>query len=96
MISSPKCIYRIYLCSIVCLYGSTMRSLFIIFCVNDRLAWASRKSLSSWFYDLILRKAQLSEWAKSLALPYSIWLPGLINPTALLTAIKQVRRCNDR
>jgi hypothetical protein len=68
----------------------------VIFCVNDRLAWASRKSLSSWFYDLILRKAQLSEWAKSLALPYSIWLPGLINPTALLTAIKQVRRCNDR
>jgi len=59
-------------------------------CSWERLAWASRKSLSSWFADLLLRKAQLSEWARSLALPYSIWLPGLINPTALLTAIKQV------
>ena len=59
-------------------------------CSWERLAWASRKSLSSWFLDLTYRKTQLSEWAKSLALPYSIWLPGLINPTALLTAIKQV------
>ena len=29
-------------------------------------------------------------WTSTLKLPYSIWLPGLINPTALLTAIMQV------
>ena len=59
-------------------------------CNWERLAWASRKSLSSWFADLLLRKDQLENWNKSLKLPYSLWLPGLINPTALLTAIKQV------
>lgn len=61
-------------------------------CSWERLAWASRKSLSSWFTDLIQRKRQLESWTEnpSLSLPYSIWLPGLINPTALLTAIMQV------
>jgi len=59
-------------------------------CSWERLAWASRKPLSAWFADLLLRRTQLSTWSSSLVLPYSIWLPGLINPTALLTAIKQV------
>jgi dynein heavy chain len=66
------------------------RNPFHVFCNWERLAWASRKSLSSWFSDLILRRQQLAEWARTLQLPYSVWLPGLINPTALLTAIKQV------
>jgi dynein heavy chain len=60
-------------------------------CSWERLAWPSRKNLSSWFADMILRRMQLDAWSKTLQLPYSIWLPGLINPTALLTAIKQVR-----
>jgi dynein heavy chain len=55
----------------------------------EKLAWASRKSLSSWFADLLLRKNQLIQW-NNLVLPFSIWLPGLINSTALLTAVKQV------
>jgi dynein heavy chain len=59
-------------------------------CSWERLAWPSRKSLSSWFSDLLLRMVQLEQWSKSLQLPYSVWLPGLVNPTALLTAIKQV------
>jgi len=59
-------------------------------CSWEKLAWASRKSLSSWFADLILRRSQLQTWSASLILPYSIWLPGLVNPTSLLTAIKQV------
>jgi dynein heavy chain len=63
-------------------------------CSWERLAWASRKSLASWFIDLIQRRRQLEAWTDvpNLALPYSIWLPGLINPTALLTAIMQVRK----
>jgi len=59
-------------------------------CSWERLAWASRKNLTTWFSDLLQRKAQLNDWSKSLNLPFSIWLPGLVNPTALLTAIKQV------
>ena len=59
-------------------------------CSWERLAWASRKSLSSWFADLLLRRTQLDSWSQSLVLPYSVWLPGLVNPTALLTDIKQV------
>jgi dynein heavy chain len=60
-------------------------------CSWERLAWPSRKNLTTWFTDLLLRKAQLNDWSRSLVLPYSIWLPGLVNPTALLTAIKQVK-----
>jgi dynein heavy chain len=56
----------------------------------EKLAWASKKGLSSWFGDLLLRHVQMSDWSLSLTLPYSVWLPGLINPTALLTAVKQV------
>lgn len=56
----------------------------------EKLAWFSRKTLSSWFADLIQRRNQLQEWIKTLVLPFSTWLPGLMNPTALLTAIKQV------
>ena len=59
-------------------------------CSWERLAWASRKQLSSWFSDLLLRRTQLCEWIDTLSLPYSVWLPGLVNPTAFLTAIKQV------
>lgn len=59
-------------------------------CNWERLAWSSKKSLSAWFSDMLLRKNQLLEWSRSLTLPFSVWLPGLINPTALLTAIKQV------
>lgn len=59
-------------------------------CSWERFAWASRKSLSSWFADLLLRKEQLEKWTENLLLPYSVWLPGLLNPTALLTAIMQV------
>jgi dynein heavy chain len=59
-------------------------------CSWERLAWASRKTLSGWFADLLQRLVQMVDWSKNLVLPYSIWLPGLVNPTALLTAVKQV------
>lgn len=57
----------------------------------EKLAWFSRKTLSSWFSDLLLRRTQLGSWSHGLIiLPYSVWLPGLVNPTAFLTAVKQV------
>ena len=42
------------------------------------------------FDDLILRVAQLATWSSAFVMPYTVWLPGLIRPEGLLTAIKQV------
>jgi dynein heavy chain len=56
----------------------------------EKYAWPSRKSLQSWFSDLLRRVEQLGVWSESLETPVSIWLPGLFNPMAYLTAIMQV------
>jgi dynein heavy chain len=62
----------------------------------EKLAWPSQKSLLSWFADLIRRCDQLTEWTALFtsrpeeALPYSMWLSGLFNPTAFNTAVMQV------
>ena len=54
------------------------------------LSWASNKGLSAWVDDLLKRVQQLTAWTGTLALPKCLWLPGLFNPTAFLTAIMQV------
>lgn len=60
-------------------------------CSWERHAWPSRKSLSSWLTDLVERVGLLRRWtAKLSSLPNPFWLPGLFNPTAFLTALKQV------
>ena len=56
----------------------------------ESLAWWSRKILSSWFPDLIHRVHQLDIWSSDLQRPLCMWLPGLFNPMAYLTAIMQV------
>jgi dynein heavy chain len=56
----------------------------------EKDAWESKKSLGSWFLDLQMRNTELRTWSESLILPFTLWLPGLFNPTAFLTAIKQV------
>lgn len=63
----------------------------------EKFAWPSMKGLSAWFEDLVVRCAQLATWATNAGLqaPVSMWLPGLFNPTAFLTAIKQVTARND-
>jgi len=48
------------------------------------------RSLSSWFYDLLARFAQLEAWTADLTTPKVTWLPGLFNPQAFLTAVMQV------
>lgn len=53
-------------------------------------AWPSRKNLLSWFQELLQRYSQLALWCKSMDTPVSLWLPGLFNPMAFLTAIMQV------
>jgi dynein heavy chain len=56
----------------------------------EKLAWPSRKNLPNWFSDFLKRVSQLRNWSQTLELPYSLWLPALFNPTAFLTAVKQV------
>lgn len=58
-------------------------------CSWERVAWSSRKPLGSWFTDFLARTASLATWVAEFELPYSVWLAGLFNPTAFLTAIKQ-------
>merc|ERR1719276_169728 len=59
-------------------------------CYWEKNAWPSMKSLSSQFLDMLDRVVQLEEWCEELATPFSLWLPGLFNPTAYLTAVMQV------
>ena len=56
----------------------------------EKYAWPSRRSLSAWFLDLLRRVDQLASWSSSLVTPVSLWLPGIFNPMAILTAIMQV------
>ena len=58
-------------------------------CSWERLAWPSRRGLQSWFSDLLKRVDQLAKWSAEFVTPVSVWLPGLFNPMAYLTAVMQ-------
>ena len=48
-------------------------------------------SLTRWYRDVKERHAQLDKWtAKTIERPKSVWLPGLFNAKALITAVQQV------
>lgn len=55
----------------------------------ERLAYSSLLSLMPWWKNLIERHKQLQNWSAELALPNSVWLPGLFNPSSFLTAVAQ-------
>jgi dynein heavy chain, axonemal len=59
-------------------------------CGWEKKAWPSMKNLFSQFSDMLLRIEQLKVWSTDLITPFSVWLPGLFNPTAYLTAVMQV------
>ncbi len=47
-------------------------------------------SLSAWYADVLRRYEQLAAWtAGDIVTPVSVWLPGLFNPKAFLTAVMQ-------
>ncbi len=47
-------------------------------------------SLTSWYNDVIKRYEQLAAWTSGdISTPISVWLPGLFNPKAFLTAVMQ-------
>jgi len=48
-------------------------------------------SLARWYRDVKERHAQLAAWTdKKVDLPKSVWLPGLFNAKAFITAVQQV------
>ena len=53
------------------------------------VAHASLKTLAPWFADLLLRVEQLKAWSESLETPVSVWVSGLFNPMAYVTAVLQ-------
>jgi len=59
-------------------------------CTWEKNAWPSKKGLQSQYLDLLERYRVIKEWSDTMVTPYSLFLPGLFNPTAYLTAIKQV------
>eukprot|EP00891_Asterochloris_glomerata_P001316 jgi/Astpho2/1316/Aster-06188 len=47
-------------------------------------------TLSSWYQDVLKRHEQLRAWTGGdISTPNSVWLPGLFNPKAFLTAVMQ-------
>ena len=56
----------------------------------EKYAYFSKKSLTEWFADLLLRIEQLTTWSTDLVTPKSLWISGLFNPMSFLTAIMQV------
>lgn len=52
-------------------------------------AYPSKKSMSVWFLDLLSRVEQLKGWSDTLITPVSVWITGLFNPMAYITAILQ-------
>lgn len=47
-------------------------------------------SLSVWYQDVLKRYEQIERWTSNgVQLPVSIWLPGMFNPKAFLTAVMQ-------
>jgi len=59
-------------------------------CSWESKAWFSLKNLDDWFIDLMQRAQQLTDWCEEMVRPFSMWLPGLFNPTAFITAVMQV------
>jgi dynein heavy chain len=59
-------------------------------CEWEKKAWPCMKNMMAEFADMLLRIDQLKTWSSDLVTPYSLWLPGLFNPTSYLTAVMQV------
>jgi dynein heavy chain len=59
-------------------------------CRWEGKAWPSMKNLASQFLNMLERITQLTTWSSDCVTPLCLWLPGLFNPTAYLTAVMQV------
>jgi dynein heavy chain len=55
-----------------------------------KVAYASLKLLGDWFANMLQRVEQLLIWTDAMKTPPSLWLSGLFNPMAFVTAVMQV------
>ena len=60
-----------------------------------KVAYASLKTLVGWWADVMDRVGQLVNWSDTLILPKSVWISGLFNANAFLTAINQTTARRD-
>jgi len=58
-------------------------------------AYPSLKLLGGWFDDMLMRVEQLVAWEAELVTPMSVWIPGLFNPMAYITAVLQTTARKD-
>jgi len=54
-----------------------------------KIAYPSLKALEPWFADMLARIEQLEAWQVGLETPVVVWVSGLFNPMAYITAILQ-------
>ncbi|KFM23536.1 Dynein beta chain, flagellar outer arm [Auxenochlorella protothecoides] len=52
-------------------------------------SYPTMRNLASWLEDLSQRAQQLENWTRAMEPPPVVWLPGLFNPMAFLTAVLQ-------
>jgi dynein heavy chain len=60
----------------------------------NKVGYPSLKSLGPWFSDMLLRQQQLATWTEgsgcpSKTVPKSVWISGMFNPMAYITAVLQ-------
>lgn len=65
-----------------------------------KYSYPSLKNLGDWFTDALMRAAQLNKWIEgngcpSKTVPISLWISGLFNPMAYITAVLQVTARKD-
>ena len=54
-------------------------------------------TLNVWYADVLRRYEQLSVWTQGdVVAPLSVWLPGLFNPKAFITAVMQTYSRNNK
>lgn len=53
----------------------------------EKVAYFSKKTMITWFNDLLERNIQLQNWSGSLETPFSVCISYLFNPMSYLTAI---------
>jgi len=61
----------------------------------SKVAYPSLKTLAGWYADILSRCEQLKAWSDSLDTPISVWISGLFNPMAYITAVLQTTARKD-
>jgi dynein heavy chain len=83
---------------IINLAGNSVPPLWLKMCAQiGPTGTYNKKSMSSWFADLVLRHKQFGTWSSNaMIVPPSLWLPGLYNSMGYVTACLQTTARQQR